>query len=570
MAPSAWPLRRLLTVAFLAVGLLALLPLSLLNLVETHALLRARTLDRLQSRATATAASLDEVVGDLVRWTRQLQADPDVAELLDAEDDADDERTRAVLRRLQRVEELSTLQVLDAAGRVRMSAGAAPGGRVAPLEIARPSDGELRIFVQGAGGPDATFYVAGPHTSPGGQQGLVLLGQSLAELRARVAADEHAAGADSFGTLTEADGRVIVHGRHAEAEGAQDIRAGGGIAVAAPLRQAPWTYHLVVPTSWVEGPIRAQLLRVGIASVALLLLVGLVARFLARRLAAPITALERTMARWGAGAAGMRAPALTGAEARRLGSAFDEMATQIERHQAILEEQVAERTRELEAANHELELFTYSASHDLRAPLRIVDGYATALLEDYGPALDDEGREMLGRLVASAERMRALIEVLLAFGRLSRQPIERSTVDLSALTREVGAELRDAHLDHPVTLVVAPDLIVEADASMCRVVLTNLLDNPWKYTGRQASGRVEMGRDAVGLFVRDDGAGFDPAHARKLFAPFGRLHAAHEFAGTGIGLATVDRILQRHGGWIEADSAPGAGAVFHFDFAPRA
>ncbi|MCB9539207.1 MAG: HAMP domain-containing protein [Myxococcales bacterium] len=569
MAPSAWPLRRLLTVAFLAVGLLALLPLSLLNLVDTHALLRARAIGRLQSRATATAASLDEAVGDLVRWTRQLQADPDVAELLDGEDDADDERTRAVLRRLQRVEELSGLQVIDAAGRVRMTAGVAPD-RTAPLEFARPGDADVRIFVQGAGTPSATFYVAGPHVGGGGQRGLVLLGQSLTELRARVAADEDAAGAESFGALTEADGRVIIHGRHTQAEGAKDMLTGDGIAVSAPLRQAPWTYHLVVPTSWVEAPIRAQLLRVVIASVALLLLVGLVARALARRLAAPITALERTMARWGAGATGLRAPTLAGAEARRLAAAFDEMATQIEHHHAILEQQVAERTRDLEAANHELELFTYSASHDLRAPLRIVDGYANALLEDYGAALDDEGRQMLGRLVASAERMRALIEDLLAFGRLSRQAIERTTVDLSALAADIGAELRDAHPGHPVTLIVAADLVVEADASMCRVVLTNLLDNAWKYTGRQANGRVELGRDDRGLFVRDDGAGFDPAHARQLFAPFGRLHAAHEFAGTGIGLATVDRILQRHGGWIEADSAPGEGAVFHFDFAPRA
>lgn len=569
MAPSVWPLRRLLTVAFLAVGLLALLPLSLLNLLDTYALLRARTLDRLQSRAIATAASLDEAVGDLVRWTRQLQADPDVAELLDGEEDADDERTRAVLRRLQRVEELSSLQVIDGAGRIRMAAGVMQGAP-APSDFARPGAGELRVFVHRAGEPHATFYVAGAQASAEGRPGLVLLGQSLAELRARVAADEDAAGAESFGALTDAEGHVIVHGRHPHAEGGAGIDAGGGIAVSAPLRQAPWTYHLVVPSGWVEAPVRAQLVRVVIASVALLLLVGLAGRALARRLAAPIAALERTMTRWGDGEIGLRAPTLAGGEAQRLATAFDGMATQIERHRATLEDQVAQRTRELEAANHELELFTYSASHDLRAPLRIVDGYATALLEDYGAALDEDGRQMLGRLMASAERMRALIEDLLAFGRLSRQAIERADVDVSAMARAIGDELGEAHPDHPVALEVAPDLRVEADPAMCHVVLTNLLDNAWKYTGRQDRGRVEVGRDATGLFVRDDGAGFDPAHARQLFAPFGRLHAAHEFAGTGIGLATVDRILQRHGGWIEASSTPGEGAVFHFDFAPRA
>ncbi len=569
MAPSVWPLRRLLTVAFLAVGLLALLPLSLLNLLDTHALLRARTLDRLQSRATATAASLDEAVGDLVRWTRQLQADPDVAALLDGEDDAGDERTRAVLRRLQRVEELSSLRVIDAAGRIRLSAGLGPDA-AAPADFARPAADGVHVFVRGAGQPQATFYVTGIPAGAGASGGLIVLGQSLSELRARVAADEDAAGAASFGALTDAEGRFIVHGRHLHAEGIVGVDAGDGIAVSASLRQAPWTYHLVVPASWVEAPIRAQLLRVVIASVALLLLVGLSARGLARRLAAPIAALERTMARWGNGEIGLRAPPLAGAEAQRLATAFDAMATQIERHRATLEDQVAERTRALEAANHELELFTYSASHDLRAPLRIVDGYATALLEDYGAALDEDGRQMLSRLVVSADRMRALIEDLLAFGRLSRQAIERADVDVSAMARAIGDDLREAYPDHPVALSVAPGLRVEADPAMCHVVLTNLLDNAWKYTGRQERGRVEVGRDGIGLFVRDDGAGFDPAHARQLFAPFGRLHAAHEFAGTGIGLATVDRILQRHGGWIEASSAPGEGAVFHFDFAPRA
>jgi light-regulated signal transduction histidine kinase (bacteriophytochrome) len=233
-----------------------------------------------------------------------------------------------------------------------------------------------------------------------------------------------------------------------------------------------------------------------------------------------------------------------------------------------LEQRVQQRTAELTASNNELEAFSYSVSHDLRAPLRSIDGFSQALLEDYGEKLDAGGRDQLQRVRAATRRMSALIDDLLNLSHLSRSSMRRETVDLSALAGAISEELRKCAPGRQVDLVIDRGLAAEGDPHLLRVVLENLLGNAWKYTSGHPHARIEFGAQPVNghraFFVRDDGAGFDPRYASRLFGAFQRLHAASEFPGTGIGLATVQRIIHRHGGKVWAEGAVGKGATFYF------
>jgi two-component system sensor histidine kinase/response regulator len=228
-----------------------------------------------------------------------------------------------------------------------------------------------------------------------------------------------------------------------------------------------------------------------------------------------------------------------------------------------LQEEIAAHKRTLA----EVEAFNYSVSHDLRAPLRPLDGFAEALIEDYGDKLDDKGRDYLNRIRSAAQRMGRLIEDLLELSRIGRVPVQRQTVDLSAMATSIVAELRAGEPSRQVELVCEPRLELSADSRLLRIAMENLLRNGWKFTRKHPSARLELGRKAGAepiFFVRDDGVGFDPAYAGKLFQPFQRLHATTDFEGTGIGLAIVDRIIRRHGGRIWAESAPEKGATFYF------
>ncbi len=233
-----------------------------------------------------------------------------------------------------------------------------------------------------------------------------------------------------------------------------------------------------------------------------------------------------------------------------------------------LEQRVAARTAELAASNKELEAFAYSVSHDLRAPLRAIDGFGQALLEDYADRLDEEGRSHLQRTRAASQRMGQLIDGLLSLSRTTRSEIRRTYVDLSALAQMIAGELRKTNPARQVEWDIAPGLIVHADASLMRIMLQNLLENAWKFTSKHprakiAVGAVEQNGETV-YFVRDDGAGFDMAYADKLFGAFSRLHAMAEFDGTGIGLATVQRIVHRHGGRVWAEGKVEQGATIYF------
>jgi signal transduction histidine kinase len=242
--------------------------------------------------------------------------------------------------------------------------------------------------------------------------------------------------------------------------------------------------------------------------------------------------------------------------------------TELRQFNADLEQRVAARTAELEAANQELEAFAYSVSHDLRAPLRTINGFSQAIDEDYGHLLGEDGVDSLRRIRDAARRMGVLIDDLLRLSRVVRSELRREVVDLSRMAEAVVADFQKGAPDRQVAVSIAGGLAAVADERLIRVVLENLLANAWKFTGRTPGARVEFG--AVWLngqrvyFVRDNGAGFDMAYAGKLFVPFQRLHKATEFEGTGIGLATVHRIIQRHGGRVWATAAVGQGATFFF------
>jgi PAS domain S-box-containing protein len=233
-----------------------------------------------------------------------------------------------------------------------------------------------------------------------------------------------------------------------------------------------------------------------------------------------------------------------------------------------LENLVEDRTNELTLVNKELEAFSYSVSHDLRAPLRSIDGFSEALLEDYADNLDEEGRHYLQRIRAGAQRMGELIDALLGLSRVTRREVKKQTVDLTELAEEVLKDLQQSEPQRKVDCSIQTGLQAKGDKQLLHIVLANLLGNAWKYTSKQPEARIEFGSKKENgetvYFVEDNGAGFNMEFAKKLFVPFQRMHRPDEFPGSGVGLATVSRIINKHGGRIWAESAPGKGATFYF------
>jgi signal transduction histidine kinase len=238
-------------------------------------------------------------------------------------------------------------------------------------------------------------------------------------------------------------------------------------------------------------------------------------------------------------------------------------------HRAPGQRDRATTASELERANQELEAFSYSVSHDLRGPLRAVGGFSQILLADHAHALDRDGRELLDQIHASARRMSAIVDDLLRLSHAGRDPLRREAIDLSALARRIAADLRAREPSRPVEICVADGLTASGDGRLVTLALENLLGNAWKFTGKQSRAQIAVEREAGDAFaVRDNGAGFDMARRERLFEPFQRLHRSDEFEGSGIGLAIVRRIIERHGGRVWAEGAVDRGATFRFTLAP--
>ena len=322
-----------------------------------------------------------------------------------------------------------------------------------------------------------------------------------------------------------------------------------------------------------------QLRYIGIAAVVLLVCtlgaIG-VSLLFQRRISQPILDLAMTAKKVSEDKDfSVRAKAASRDETGLLIETFNEMLARIqEQNQALekardeLEERVIERTTQLEAANKELESFSYSVSHDLRAPLRSIDGFSQALFEDYGDKLDAQGRSDLQRVRAATQRMAQLIDDMLNLSRVSRGEVRREMVDLSSMVRNIAEELKAAEPDRKVDVAIADGIQAEGDVRLLRVLVENLLSNAWKFTGKHPTAKIEFGISQNNgkpvYFVRDDGAGFDMAYAGKLFGAFQRLHSMSEFNGTGVGLATVQRIVNRHGGKVWAEGTVDQGATFYF------
>lgn len=304
---------------------------------------------------------------------------------------------------------------------------------------------------------------------------------------------------------------------------------------------------------------------------------------LQKRVSEPILDLTRTAQRISAQKDySLRARKRSDDEIGQLTDSFNDMLVEIqERDTALrkteeairnlnveLEQRVADRTTELQVANKELESFAYSVSHDLRAPLRSIDGFSQVLVEDFADRLGNEGRGPLLRIRAATQRMGQLIDDLLKLSRISRAELVREPVDLSSLARRTSEEARQREPERAVEVAVTEGVFAEGDTRLLGVVFENLIGNAFKFTAKQAKPRIEFGVEQDGgrpvYFVRDNGAGFDMAYAGKLFGAFQRLHSAAEFQGTGIGLATVARIIHRHGGRVWAEGAIERGATFRF------
>jgi signal transduction histidine kinase len=347
------------------------------------------------------------------------------------------------------------------------------------------------------------------------------------------------------------------------------IRNGNSVmALGRPIIGTPWFVVVEFPdhvfVSGVGRFLRSTTL-IGLA----LLVIGLVgALLLSRSITKPLNSLTHAAAGISSGDYSHSVKTRRTDELGVLANAFNAMVIKVRDSQSSLEQKVQERTAQLKAANLELETFSYSVSHDLRAPLRHINGFSQALEEEYAEKLDEQGKHYLQQVRSASQEMAQLIDDVLRLARVTRSEMHTETVNLSEKAKAVFAELQTSDANRTVAIDIEEGLMTHGDKRLLRILLTNLLGNAWKFTSKREQSRISFGGEQKDgetvYFVRDNGAGFDMAYVNKLFGAFQRLHRTGEFEGTGIGLATVQRIVRRHGGRIWSEAAVNEGASFYF------
>jgi len=304
-------------------------------------------------------------------------------------------------------------------------------------------------------------------------------------------------------------------------------------------------------------------------SIAVVVLIALAAGFLVgRSITKPLQKLNEAAHHIAAGGLELKLDIHSSDEIGELAISFDHMKEKLKKHHDHMEEQINERTIALENSNKELESYSYSIAHDLRAPLRSIVGFSQIVLEDAGDKLDSADQGHLQRIVKSATHMSQLIDDILELSRMSRSHMQFNKVNLSTICEELSETFNVSNTERMVEWRIQPDLIANGDHRLLYLVMNNLLGNAWKFTQKESQALIEFGlMQEAGeniYYVRDNGAGFDMEFADKLFGLFQRLHRADEYEGTGVGLATVQRIINRHKGWVRAEGEKGKGATFYF------
>lgn len=331
-----------------------------------------------------------------------------------------------------------------------------------------------------------------------------------------------------------------------------------------PVPDLPWGVLVITPTRSALAPMNKLIMMSILITIISVLVVGLLGGLFMIRITRPLVKLRNATQRLASGDINFRISLNQRNEIGELGNEFNRMADSLENKETELKKHAIK----LEQSNKELEAFAYSVSHDVRAPLRSIDGFSQALLEDYGDKLDVNGKNYIQRVRAAAQRMAQLTDDLLNLSRISRYEMKIEKVNLTAMANEIADDLYKTHPGRNVTTVISSELAADGDSHLLRILLENLFDNAWKFTGKHASARVELGMKLTDnqliFFIRDDGAGFDTKYADKLFTPFQRLHTVSDFPGTGIGLAIVQRIVYRHGGRIWVESEVEKGTTFYF------
>jgi signal transduction histidine kinase len=583
---SRWSIAVKLPLAFAVVLLILGGTMAVVSYLEVRQAVIGIASDRLHQAATQMAAQLGTSARQRVAAMQQLMQRREVVAYLRSRDAADAEDVRVVARDyLGPAIAIAGVELWDPAGARLLATGAsfdAPSGAAADdyrreLQDGTPVIGRLRnengALVYAVGGRlivdgQPLGYVVERRRASNPSQT-----EQTLELLAGLIGDQASiiVGNRDGGTWTDLSGAVT---------GVPIVSADAGrmieyarpgtprlFAWALPIDATPWIVAVEFPREAILRPADRLIRRASAIAALLLSLAALAGWAFSRRITTP---LRRVTAAAEALADSRHAPHIDidrFDEIGRLAESFNTMAENVERARAELERRVEQRTAELTAANLELESFSYSVSHDLRAPLRAIAGFVQILEEDHAAAFDDDARKAFERIKVNARRMGDLIDDLLEFSRIARAPLARERVDMTALAR-AAADEAVAMAGRPVEVTLGLLPPAHAEPALVAQVYANLLSNAVKFTSRRPEPRITIGASTGGngtvYFVRDNGAGFDPEYAHKLFGVFQRLHRSSEFEGTGVGLAIVQRIVLRHGGRVWAEGAVDQGATFYF------